>query len=115
MKTSYEKFMASSANNPMKVELGLIDDIGTAIKNFDAISIVGPIRKEAEKANNIMLVKSKELKDIQDKIAKAKISLKELGADTKDVDGYEKMVQNQVRVISLLMKGINDARFIDNI
>lgn len=27
MKTSYEKFMASSANNPMKVEMALVDEV----------------------------------------------------------------------------------------
>ena len=29
MKTSYEKFMASSAVNPVKTELALIDDLNT--------------------------------------------------------------------------------------
>ena len=37
MKNAYHKFMASSANNPIKVELALIDDIRNTLKSSFAL------------------------------------------------------------------------------
>jgi hypothetical protein len=99
----------------IKVEMALIDEIGSFAKTFKVIHIVEPIKKEAEKAENAMLVESKRLADMQSKIDKAKIALKELGVENKDLTKYESILKTQSRIIGNLMSGITKAKYIDNV
>ena len=46
MKTSYEKFMASNANNPIKVEMALIDDIEK--KSKDVLQVTKDLSDKIE-------------------------------------------------------------------
>jgi hypothetical protein len=127
MKTSFEKFMASSAVQSVelsehkvelgvvKVDLALIDEIGNEIKSFSLFPDVAPVRKAAEQAEGNLYRKGQSLKSVEDKIAKAKIAMKELGIDSKDLDGYIKMVANQKTILGKLLKNVELAKYIDNV
>jgi hypothetical protein len=78
MKTSFEKFMASSAVQPIKVEMALVDDIEKILDT--AIAKKRVLTEQAKKV-------SKELNDLQSSFAtafmmakKASESAKQLGA-----------------------------------
>ena len=97
MKTSFHKFMASNAVNPMKVELALLDDINSqsekAFANGDVMSPL--IKLETQVKSSIKDFQIVE-KMIVDGIQKAK----DLGA-TALVDELTKRLSNTRGAMSL--------------
>ena len=95
MKTSFEKFMASSAVQPVKVELALVDDIRNALKSsfalYDVQSPLISAQMQVKKAKNeyqVVLAKAEDglkkakelgselmMKPFQDAVSEAKGSI----------------------------------------
>ena len=95
MKNSFHKFMASNANNPLKVELGLLDDLVNA--NMEAGTLL-VIQKEVSNAMD-RLEQSKKLN--LDGLAKAK-----KGLDSAKILGDDRTIKAFSNWISTFTKDI---------
>jgi hypothetical protein len=80
MKTSFEKFMASSAVQPIKVEMGVIQDIdGDMGSVADSLRT---IRQGLVKIESLIVQNANALKIAGQAIAKVETAAKEIGADS---------------------------------
>lgn len=110
-KTSFHKFM--DATNPVKIELGLIQDITNEIKSFPSSSqIVAPVEEAAKIAESKLNALEQKLQSLSKRVVDGKSMLKELGLDTKPLDDWDSYLANQKKLILEHRKGVQAAKFI---
>jgi hypothetical protein len=95
MKTSFEKFMASSAVEPVKVELALMDDIKSLIGKYKALD--NAIKTQNGKAftaiktyQDAVRTAYQNAQSAVDLIAQLDAKSKELGLADSGLGGYKK-------------------------
>ena len=96
MKTSFEKFMASSAVNPINVELALIDDVNAIRKQ--AVGAVNLLYKNKQQILSDIANTEKFAGQFEAIVSKMKIAAKELGTEINP--NYEKELATLKSVIS---------------
>lgn len=89
MKTSFEKFMASSAVEPIKLELGVLQDAQKA--QLDGLNAKSKIVKSLDVLRNDIAVAKKSVLNSIMLYEKAQKDAKALGMDTTQIDGPLKM------------------------
>jgi hypothetical protein len=107
MKTSFEKFMASSAVNKvelsaMSIELGVVQDAQKA--QLDAITAQTQVRKSLETLRNDIAIAKKYANNAVLLYDKAKKDAKSLGMDTGSLDTPSKVSQDLFKFFDAISK-----------
>lgn len=97
-----------------KVELGLLDDISSFLKNYSIADDVAPIRQAAEKAENSLNSKKSKLDDVLKQIEKGKQMAKELGLPLNEFEKWEVFANGQMKGTNTLIKNVQSAKMVDN-